>query len=200
MKKILFIILTAVLIFAVSASAAFAAEEPADAAPEISEESEEAICDGFFGELYNEVAENADKILAALTFIGSLIIAFAYKRGLIPLLNGALSNMNSMITKLKEETENSVIENESVGEIIKERLAASEEVIATLTSSIEALEEKLKSVSETKRDSEKAKIIMNAQIDMLYEIFMSSALPQYSKDRVGERVAEMKAHLTESEE
>ena len=199
MKKILFIILTAILIFAVSASAVFAAE-PADATPEISEESEEAICDGFFGELYNEVAENADKILAALTFIGSLIIAFAYKRGLIPLLNGALSNMNSMITKLKEETENSVIENESVGEIIKERLAASEEVIATLTSSIEALEEKLKSVSETKRDSEKAKIIMNAQIDMLYEIFMSSALPQYSKDRVGERVAEMKAHLTESEE
>ena len=199
MKKILFIILTAILIFAVSASAAFAAE-PADAAPEISEEGEEAICDGFFGELYNEVAENADKILAALTFIGALIIAFAYKKGLIPLLNGALSNMNSMITKLKEETENSVIENESVGEIIKERLAASEEVIATLTSSIEALEEKLKSVSETKRDSEKAKIIMNAQIDMLYEIFMSSALPQYSKDRVGERVAEMKAHLTESEE
>ena len=41
---------------------------------------------------------------------------------------------------------------------------------------------------------------MNAQIDMLYEIFMSSALPQYAKDRVGEKVAEMKAQLTDGED
>jgi hypothetical protein len=41
------------------------------------------------------------------------------------------------------------------------------------------------------------KTIMSAQVDMLYNIFMSSSLPQYSKDAVGERISEMKAALAE---
>ncbi len=199
MKKIFLIILAAILIFAVSSSTAFAAEASTDTTHEISKDSSEESV-GFFGEIYNELAENADKILAALTFIGSIIIAFAYKKGLIPLLNSALGNMNAMISRLKEETENSILENESVGEAVKERLAVSEKLIAALSGSITRLEEKLESTAETKREAENAKIIMNAQIDMLYEIFMSSALPQYSKDRVGEKVAEMKAQLTDGED
>lgn len=200
MKKILFIIFTAILIFAISASTAFAKEELADNIPESSEEYSEENGNGFFGEAYNAIAENADKILAALTFVGSIVIAFAYKKGLIPLLNSALGNMNAMITKLKENTEQGILENDSISEIIKQRLSASEELIKSLSSTVSGLEEKLKSAEQTKREAEKAKIIMTSQIDMLYEIFMSSALPQYSKDRVGERVAEMKAQLTDSED
>ena len=42
--------------------------------------------------------------------------------------------------------------------------------------------------------------VLKAEIDMLYEIFMAASLPQYLKERVGERVAEMKHALTEGEE
>ena len=36
------------------------------------------------------------------------------------------------------------------------------------------------------------KIILSAQIDMLYDIFMTSSLPQYQKDAVSKRIGEMK--------
>ena len=41
---------------------------------------------------------------------------------------------------------------------------------------------------------------MLSQIDMLYEIFMQSGLPQYSKDALGERMAKMKKTLGVGEE
>ena len=40
--------------------------------------------------------------------------------------------------------------------------------------------------------------MVKAQIDMLYDVFMSSALPQYQKDAVGERIAKMKEALVEN--
>ena len=45
------------------------------------------------------------------------------------------------------------------------------------------------------KNSESLAVIVGAQIDMLYDIFMSSALPQYQKDAIGERVAKMKEAL-----
>ena len=36
------------------------------------------------------------------------------------------------------------------------------------------------------------KALMSAQIDMLYDIFMTSSLPQYQKDAVNKRISEMK--------
>ena len=51
--------------------------------------------------------------------------------------------------------------------------------------------------SERKRteNTEELSVIVGTQIDMLYDIFMTSALPQYQKDAVGERVAKMKEAL-----
>ena len=34
---------------------------------------------------------------------------------------------------------------------------------------------------------------------MLYDVFMSSALPQYQKDAVGERIAKMREAITEND-
>lgn len=38
---------------------------------------------------------------------------------------------------------------------------------------------------------------MQMQINMLYDIFMTSALPQYEKDAVGERISAMNKILTD---
>lgn len=206
MKKILFVTLTALLIFTSAGIYTFAFEDsvskntPSEAITEASDDTgstEQGT--SIFGEIYNEIANNSDKILAMLTFIGSLVIAFAYKKGLLPMLKSALNNMNSMISKLKAETERSILISEESEQTITKRLNSAEELILSLTESITRLVEELKSTGETKREAENAKIIMNAQVDMLYEIFMSSALPQYSKDRVGEKIAEMKALLIDSE-
>ena len=42
------------------------------------------------------------------------------------------------------------------------------------------------------------RLVVDTQIDMLYDIFMSSALPQYQKDAVGERIAKMKGAIREN--
>jgi hypothetical protein len=39
-----------------------------------------------------------------------------------------------------------------------------------------------------------------AEIDMLYEIFINSSLPQYSKDTVSERIVKMKKSLCHGDE
>ena len=41
---------------------------------------------------------------------------------------------------------------------------------------------------------------MLSQIDVLYEIFMQSGIPQYAKDSLGEKVAKMKKSLLVGEE
>ena len=45
-----------------------------------------------------------------------------------------------------------------------------------------------------------AHVCLISQVDMLYAIFMSSALPQYQKDEVGARIKEMREELEKYEE
>ena len=43
------------------------------------------------------------------------------------------------------------------------------------------------------------RLVIEGQIDMLYAIFMSSALPQYQKDEIGERIKLMREVLNNNE-
>ena len=85
-----------------------------------------------------------------------------------------------------------------------ERLERSEEIISTLTERIEEMTSTIEEVKDGEllknRENQNLTVIISAQIDMLYDIFMSSALPQYQKDAVGERVALMKEALRGNEE
>ena len=44
------------------------------------------------------------------------------------------------------------------------------------------------------------KIILESQIDMLYDIFMSSSIPLFQKEAVGEKISAMKKRLLDTEE
>ena len=50
------------------------------------------------------------------------------------------------------------------------------------------------------KGSEDTRVILSAQVDMLYDIFMTSALPQYQKDAVGERIAAMRGALLKNDD
>ena len=56
----------------------------------------------------------------------------------------------------------------------------------------------LRDESEARREKKQLYLILNAQIEMLYDLFMSSALPQYQKDAVGEKIAKMKEAVREN--
>lgn len=150
-----------------------------------------------FAAFFGVVSEYATEILSALTLIGSLILAYAYKKGLIPLISGGIKALGGAVTKIKDSAERAEGAGKELGESLCQRLSAAE---ACLDKISEALESTAASLDKFKLDEGerlKTTLVLTAQIDMLYELFMSSALPQYKKDEVGERIAEMRRAVAE---
>ena len=68
-----------------------------------------------------------------------------------------------------------------------------------LSVTLKKLEDELSESREQALKTQDMRKVMIAQIDMLYDIFMSSGLPVYQKDEVSERVRKMKIVLTDAE-
>ena len=141
-----------------------------------------------FEEIYNLLEKNADKIFSILAFIGTLVVGVGYKSGLLPLLREALAKLKSSIDGVKANSD--------------EREAITSQKLKEIGSAVERIEAQLAIVenervdyTELYRDRESMRVILAGQIDMLYAIFMSSALPQYQKDEIGERISEMREEL-----
>ena len=157
-----------------------------------------------FNKIYADVSEYATEILCAMTFAGSLILAFAYKKGLMPIVRGSLLSIGNAVSKVKDSVGESAEKGEKLGESIEKGLESTKNVLDSLVEKISeldaALEERLTDESERAREQEVLRLVLLSQIDMLRDIFMSAALPQYQKDAVGERIAKMKGALEENGE
>lgn len=185
MKKFLTITLSLLIVFSLLGVTVFAAE---GVDGEITESN-------VFSEVYEVILRHSDKILSALAFLASLFLAFAYRSGIIPLIKGGLNTLGAAVTKLGEQTDKaSEISEKTISEA-KDKLADTEKVLSLLTDKLEVLEEKLGDAIEDKERASDMKIIMESQIDMLYEIFMSSSIPLFQKEAVGEKIAAMKKRL-----
>ena len=143
--------------------------------------------------------ENADKIFSCLAFIGALILSFAYKKGLFPFVEKALSSLTAVVKSLRDETEKSSAEKNDFMEKISEKLKASEEILEGSSRKISELEEKLSEAMALSDKTEEFRAVMLAEVEMIYDIFISSSLPQYQKDKVGEAYMKMKRTLGEKE-
>lgn len=157
-----------------------------------------------FEKIYTDVSEYATEILCAMTFAGSLILAFTYKKGLLPIVKGSLISIGNAVSKMKDSVGESAEHGAKLGESIEKGLENTKNVLDGLVEKISvldtALEERLLNESERAREQEVLRLVLLSQIDMLRDIFMSAALPQYQKDAVGERIAKMKGALEENGE
>jgi hypothetical protein len=152
--------------------------------------------ENIFEDIYRMLEQNADKIFSILAFVGSIIIGVGYKSGLLPLLRDAISKLKGSIDRVKEDNDTSNREN---GEKIKNITTAITEINDTLTRNTEEIariEWQFESYEEMRREREKMRLVIEGQIDMLYAIFMSSALPQYQKDEIGTKISKMKEELS----
>ena len=165
-------------------------------------EAEEITEATVFDKLYTEVSEYAGEILCALAFIGSVVLAFAYKKGLMPIVKSSLVTIGNAMSKMKDSVNKNAERGEEMNREIASGLDGAVKVIQTLGERIDALEksltERLADKDEAAREREALSIIMTSQIDMLYEIFMSASLPQYQKDAIGEKIAKMKGALAKN--
>ena len=151
-----------------------------------------------FEELYAAVGEFSGEIASALAFIGSLIVAFAYKRGLMPTVKSGIGAIGGAVSQLKDSTESYSKHQDELLAEFTERLTRAEEVLEKFGGAIEEIAEKTEDGKHAAEDRANMKALMAAQIDMLYDIFMTSSLPQYQKDAVNKRIQEMK-EVTESD-
>ena len=152
-----------------------------------------------FEMIYDKITLYSAEILSALTLLGSIVIAFTYKRGLLPTISGALSGIGGAVGELRQENEKWKSVNEKAIEETLSKLVCAEEMFKSLSQSLKKLEEGLCESREQALKTQDMRKVMIAQIDMLYDIFMSSGLPVYQKDEVSERVRKMKNALIDAE-
>lgn len=148
-----------------------------------------------FEKVYLVLKEHSGEILGALTFIGSIILAFAYKRGLLPLLRGTLSSLCDSVGTIKKATDESAECNKEFTSLVKERLDSTENTLAVLCEGIDDLCEELYKEHDNMQEMNKLKLIVSSQIDMLYNVFMNSSLPEYQKMAVSEKIQQMREEL-----
>ena len=155
-----------------------------------------------FAALYEDVIAYASEILCALTLAGSLSLAIAYKKGLLPLIERSLVTIGNAITKIRDNAKESADRSNEISGNIDEKLSAAKCTLDSLAERIELLDkmlsDSLRDESEARCEKRQLYLILNAQVDMLYDLFMSSALPQYQKDAVGEKIAKMKEAVAEN--
>ena len=172
-------------------TAASAASDSADEAVVESAPTED-VESNIFEELYAAASEFSGEIASALAFLGSLIVAMAYRRGLMPAVKSGIGAIGGAVSQLKDSTESYSRHQDELLTEFTNRLCRAEEVLERFGKAIDEIAEKTEDGKHAAEDRENVKALMSAQIDMLYDIFMTSSLPQYQKDAVNERIREMK--------
>ena len=153
-----------------------------------------------FEAVFETVKEHSDTIFSALTLIGSLVLAFTYKKGLLPALGASIGQIGDSVKKISDATEMSIVKSEGAIVDIDERIRDIGGLFERLEERMKDLNDKLAAVEEERERGETTRVLMRSQVDMLYDIFMTSTLPQYSKDAVGEKIAAMKKLIEKGED
>ena len=148
-----------------------------------------------FEAFYDTVCEHTSEILCALSVLATGALAIAYKKGLIPLISKSLSAIVGGVGKMKDATEREAdmlkAEAEKLGNMIDGASAALDGVLLRLSN----LETALNGISKIEKSEDAIKIILSQQVDTLADIFMNSAMPEYRKSELAERLKVMKEEL-----
>lgn len=147
--------------------------------------------ENLFDQAYKLCKANADKIFSILAFVGTIVISIGYKSGLLPLLREALSKLKGSIDGVKADG----VATDKALKKLSEDLKGASEVINQNASDLQSVQHRLQEIDMLSKDWEAMQTVLLGQIDMLYAIFMSSALPQYQKDEVGQRIGKMREVL-----
>ena len=153
------------------------------------------MTENIFEQIYTLAMENSDKIFSILAFLGTLVVSIGYKSGLIPLLRDALSRLKGEMDVIKADSDKN---NRLFGERLDKTGVAIERIEKALDENAKELsriEWQFESYEELLRERKALKTILEGQMYLLYSIFMSSSLPQYQKDMIGERIEELREEL-----
>ena len=151
----------------------------------------------FFTALYQVYCENRGELFSLLSAVVSLVLVFVYQKGLLPVLRSGIGLIEGQVKGLGEINRSSKEYNERVGEealALATKMQSATEEMRTLTESLLSRTEEGE-----KRDKEfqRMRQCILWQAKLLGEVFLSSSLPEYSKERVGRVVQEVETMLAE---
>ena len=165
--------------------------------PSFSMQEGAAAQSNLFERIFSAISSNLAEILCALTLVGSIVLTIAYKRGLLPLVRGALSAIGKSVGKLGCEAESFNKESGANIASMKEKLDIAASVIDGFAQRLSLLEDELKKISDGTERFTAIKKAVEAEAELLYDVFMSSALPEYQKEAVAKKVAQINGSLKE---
>lgn len=199
-------IISLICIFSLTA----AAVETEPQSTEISENSDSAETSkdtedkNVFALLFEKISEYSGQIFCAMTVVGTAVLSFAYKKGLLPLVKNALGAISGAVGSVKQSAEREAGALREHSAKIMEGLSRTEAVLGAFEDRLDELDLQLSSINQLKRTQTVTEIILKCQVDALGEIFMSSSLPEYRKAALGEKITKMREALkdvnTQSEE
>lgn len=199
MKKILFLslIIITLVICALPCEAAEAAGEDVN----ITLQSEETVEEPFAKTVTEYVRAYTSEIFCSLTFIGSLITAFLYKKGLLPTLSEGINKIYSIAKSSGERAEDIQKESaDSINKFISDVLPILEKT-KDLADYAETLHNESVSIKNElereKSERENLTRVLEGQTDLLYGVFMSASLPEYQKELLTEKYSFIKALISE---
>lgn len=153
-----------------------------------------------FEKIYEAVMAHVSEILSLAAFIGSLICAIIYKSGLMPLMEKGLGGIKNAAQKIKDATDRAECDNKASLGYINDKMCELEMAISEMQETLKSAAKAMYSAVDVKAHQARIDGLLSGELDMLYDIFMSSALPEYEKARVGERVAKLKEELNLDED
>ena len=150
--------------------------------------------ENIFTEIYTAITENSADILSLLSFVASLSAALFYKYALSPLIKGGLERISSGVKDISGEKSKEYLALIECQKRLDEREGEIEE-------RLDEIKTELSSICDSEKPALEKRLItvMQAQVNMLYEIFQSSALPVYQKEAVGNMINEMRCELSKNE-
>ena len=190
-RKIAFILTTALILISVL-TISIAASAP--------DEGVALTAENLFSLIYDTVLRYSAEIFSFLSLIGTVVISYLYKKGLLPSVKTALSTLGNTVGKIKESNDMQCIEQKNNSERVDERLTRFEESLKEYGKSLEELKEHLICEEEMKKQRMRTDKILSSQIDMLYDIFMTSSIPHYQKEATGDRINKMRKEMESYEE
>ena len=125
------------------------------------------------------IEENAEGILGILTLASSLLVAFLYKTGLLPLLRNGISALSDTAGKTGKLAESFTEEAKEALESLKESVAPAKDVLEKTEIYLKTVENAL---ADAKITQEETREILATETALFYELLCSVNLPEEQKD------------------
>ncbi len=145
-----------------------------------------------FGEMVNHIWDSyAGEIFSGLTLLTSLVLAYFYKRGLVPVVWNGLDRLN----RAGAATDAKLNEFISKAEPVLSGASHAADVAETLGQYVTALDERIRA---TEGERDRMETMMRGVADLLFGVFQAANLPAYAKEQLGARYNALLSALKEA--